>query len=361
MKEINHLFIITTTYHLFNILNICDTSIIDKKESDILIVDFGIDIESKIDIEILKSIFANVYFYKIKVQDEIRIRQVKKAFSILLHKRFGINIKQRYKSIFIPGAESYTKELAFTLSKPGFTLNYYEDGLGTYTNALDIEKVRKENIFKFAYKIAPTDYCSNVYVYKPDYMICNTLNKNLIQIRVDKERQKDWIRVFRGNINEIDEKFIFFGQWYLSREEYQFQKELIEQIMNVIPHDYLCYKLHPSKTDEQLQSVAGTGIKIIDNSNPFEIVNHYYSMRSKVLISVQSTAVSSPKMIFDEEPTVIYLYNIFSNRFPGRISNNVMRAGEKLKEIYKCGSVYCPKDMAEFLQILHSLKGETDA
>lgn len=220
---------------------------------------------------------------------------------------------------------------------------------------LILTKKMQERIFKIKYGCTPLERCSLVFVYNEKYIICNTAKKKIHQIRTNRDNQSKWIHIFKGQFEEIEPRFIFFGQWYDTEEKYKFQKRLFQYVVDSVANENCCFKLHPSKKDEQMQYLDSIN-NVISNSSSFEIFNHYHDMSQKVLISVQSTAISSPKLVYNEEPYVIYLYKIYSECFPDSLSEHVLKAGDQLKSVYHQNRVLIPNSVEEFLTLLAQLR-----
>lgn len=353
------LFIVSTQYQMFNVLNICNNIGVVKDTIDLVILDFGTNIYSKLNINLLNLFFNKVYIHKIKVPRRKLVKNISLALQIIFQGRFGIQNKRKYEEIYIAGTESYSKALAFSMGRKGFKLYYYEEGVGSYTQILDKDlKKKQEFLFQLRYGITPIKRCSRVYLYNPAFVMCNTADKTVCKISSNRSMQKKWIDIFKGEHESIEHRFIFFGQWYESAREYGFQNVLIKALMEVISREDCCIKLHPSRMEEQISYLENNIEKVSSNSSSFEVVNHYHDMRDKVLISVTSTAVSSPKLIYDEEPFVIYCFKIFADLKHEKASENTLGVVEKLKHIYKEDKVFIPESIEEFKQILSVLRDE---
>ena len=117
------LYIASTPFHIFNILNICDSESTIKSECDLLLIDFGTDILKSIEIDELKKQFANVYTHHIKVQKGKFAKRISLIYQIYKKRPFGLKIDNKYDTIYIFGTESYTKAIAFILGAFSFELN----------------------------------------------------------------------------------------------------------------------------------------------------------------------------------------------------------------------------------------------
>ena len=140
------LFIVATPYHLFSVFNICDDLKLPLNERDLLILDFGTDITNRFDMNVLNKTFKNVYIRKIISNNKIT-KRLHIVSEIIKGGDFGTHIDFKYDSVYISETESYSKEIAFSVGKENYKLYYFEDGLGTYTDVLDInQKNARKNI-----------------------------------------------------------------------------------------------------------------------------------------------------------------------------------------------------------------------
>lgn len=66
---------------------------------------------------------------------------------------------------------------------------------------------------------------------------------------------------------------------------------------------------------------------------PWEIYNFYNKLEKKILISYNSTACFTPKIIYDEEPTIIMLFKIKELGIKNENYNDAFL--KNIKKIYK--------------------------
>lgn len=83
---------------------------------------------------------------------------------------------------------------------------------------------------------------------------------------------------------------------------------------------------------------------------PFEVLLAKQNMGNKVLICNYSTACLNAKFIFDQEPTIIFLYNLLET---DERRNEISILISKLKSLYVNKSkIYIPNSIQEFFVIL---------
>ena len=88
-----------------------------------------------------------------------------------------------------------------------------------------------------------------------------------------------------------------------------FDKETFwNKVFECLNKDIAIIKPHPRQKNSTL---SNSGIKVCHNNTlPWEIVCLNNDLSNKVQITIFSQACISPKLIFDQEPTVIFLYKL---------------------------------------------------
>ena len=128
---------------------------------------------------------------------------------------------------------------------------------------------------------------------------------------------------------------------------------LYEYTLEVFGSDDLIMKKHPrSKEDER------KGFRYYQKpSLPFEILCIRNDMNKKVLISVGSTALSTPKMITGQEPYIVLLYKFIQNE--GMNQAPLDHFFTALKESYTdSDKVMMPNSFEEYKECIQKILGE---
>lgn len=110
-------------------------------------------------------------------------------------------------------------------------------------------------------------------------------------------------------------------------------------------------KRHPRECDTMFERE-----QLIDESIPFEVLCTDASADSFILISYLSTAVATPKLMFDKEPYVLLLYNLVDSNLE---TTHLRLYYDSLRKMYKYPQrVLIPKTMAELQENLQLLSLE---
>lgn len=220
-----------------------------------------------------------------------------------------------YKHLFLSSKAYLPRmvQLYYLKSKRLFTTFYFDDGTGSYGQ-------------ERAYRIKFTDKClrwilfgkkaisikNDRYVFSP--CLYSALNeKQDFEVRPIKRvwedvKGKELINKVFGIINkpEIRERAIILDQpkdELFSRDDAQILNGIYKDIAQVIGFNNTVIKKHPRSSAEEY-----IGIKEFQNTGiPFEVYCLNSEMNKKIIISYSSTAVATPKVLFDQEPIVIVL------------------------------------------------------
>ena len=125
-------------------------------------------------------------------------------------------------------------------------------------------------------------------------------------------------------------------------------KKLLEAIEKAFAVDGVVYKYHPRENTADLSKPH-----IIAQNVPFEVFCYWNDFSDKTIISICSTGAFTPKLLFDQEPKVIFLYKLLRKYL---ISADL---DEKLfinfKNSYRDKSrVMIPETVSEFKEMLKS-------
>lgn len=354
--HLQNLFICSSVFQIFNIINLC-TSNCELKKSDVLLIDYGTNIDRYLDLNFMRSKFNNVRIIKHKRRTRNISIYVNVIKEILKNKILTNRWKIEYKNIFISGTEIYSKIYAYRYMDKLKNLYYIEDGLGSYNAVLDENtKKKQDTVFQFFYKEKPLNICKGAYLYEPSNVINNTYNKALYSIpKVKRDTNTSEIikNTFKGDVIDIYQKIIFLEAWFNDMEQYMFQNELLKIVIDVIGIENIGIKKHPNNINNTNLYESRS---LIEGMSSFELNNIYYSLNDKILISIISTACLTPKMIYDEEPYVIFLYNIFLSKYKFPEWSDAEKVIDKVKKTYRIPSkIIVPETIDELKECLRNI------
>ncbi len=250
-------------------------------------------------------------------------------------------------SIFFSYLEPLCLMLARVNKKRKLHLHFmgYEDGIGAYTMPLD----RKPGRFERFLTVAPYFNKECYWVYRPEYVIDSCEDSMLKRIRLDyDDKLKSDILSIWAEVNRIhiEDKYIFFDDTV--------SNDALNQIVDELDclDDSIIVKKHPKRMDD-FYELKGYNI-LAPQSIPFESYLIGNDMSDKVLINTFSSAVINSVFMFNQRPTIIFLYEILEDDAYKYRINEVRKLIEDVRIIYgECKyKIHVPKSFEEFRALL---------
>lgn len=308
----NNIYVCTTQYHLFNIINIIH-GFYQNDNNILIILDCIPSLVEKIHNQAVKS----EMFTKVKI---VKVGQIKGDFKsyfssikcILFPRSIMLNF-ENVDRIFITGTEIYSRIIAFMVLKDKNTkLFFYEDGMGSYDTLLSDQAMNRSNrILKWRFGYYLINRCVAIYVYKPEYVGVNKYNilvERIPTIVVKSTWAYELKRIFGQKSESFPhEEIVYFDAWFNSEEEKTENGKIVSEIIATFL-EKLIIKPHPSNLEEWLGTER---VKVFDSTTAFETLCLTEDVNNRTLISPFSTACILPKMIFDEEPRIILTYRLY--------------------------------------------------
>ncbi len=262
-----------------------------------------------------------------------------------------------YKEIYISTHHNIGKFICLYFLKRGAEVIYYDDGEGSYDNprvyeAFGIEKIVRRILYgKQAVGLSKKRilYCPELFKERfgdsyTVYAIPNWANDtNLLKTVSHVCGYTDLAR--------IDHRFVLLDT--IPSEDFdqrgqEVYEELVKTCVNTLSND-LMIKKHPR--DHRKQEYQCDVYRY--SEIPFEVICANSDIENKVLISSGSTAVFTPKLLFDLEPTIILL-----NRIVGETVVRVDRDSivSFLKNKYQDkAKIIVPESIDELLDVISNL------
>lgn len=316
-------FFAATPYQLINVLNIYN-HFHDNENADIYLLNFATDMK-----KFLPSLKKIGVFKKVISLDELAMKGGKISVIrdyIFPEKHFFQQFfKTKYDIVYtttIGDRNNVFYNIALK-KNPELELRFYDEGAGIYItgfyenndNILKLLKIKK-------WKEANQNF-DKILAYIPN-MVHNEAKGNRVKIPpINKEnivlnnQLKD---VFKYSFNPQYENcnLIYFDQCfsrYISEQEYKKKYRfdafsMLSHINTVYNKDQILLKKHPVtvlKEEEcRVEIDKGSGM-------PWEIIQLYHDFEDKLLVTINSTTVLTPKLLFNKEPYIILLAKLIKN------------------------------------------------
>lgn len=226
-----------------------------------------------------------------------------------------INFEQlNYKYIISSGYLNFNIYFCNYFRKKGTKLYFIDDGIESYLKENTIDTYSK--FYKFfseltgngGTKIIP----EKLFVYNPNLVQKDNVYSLQSLKKLDGITKQDLNWLFDYEKNFIIPKCMVFdqigtGDFKNGNCLLKKQNEILKYLEEKIGMSNILIKLHPRTN----KSIYDSNYKVADVHAPWEIFNMNVEMTEKILVSLSSSACLSPKLIFDEEPIVIFLYKLF--------------------------------------------------
>lgn len=262
--------------------------------------------------------------------------------------------EQKYKHVFFSYADVIIQIALkkILLNNTNAKIHLFEDGVGGYLKFGTNISVKKK-IFNWATCSQGLENYHDLYAFLPELMYETKLP--VIKIPKINSENNIFVNLLNATFNytksedDINEEIIILEQ-PLNFEEGldEIQYKILKE---ALPFDHVI-KLHPRSQSSKYAEFN----KIANSKVPWEIFCLNMQIESKVLVSFFSTAAISNKFLFDQEPTIIFLYDIdvFKENF--KISDELHVFFTNFQNYCRTSDkIYFPKSIAEFRQVLHSL------
>lgn len=351
----NILFIITTKYHLGCALDIF-TRFYQTDQCDIAIIGSGLQKDSKLIADAAKYMQGEI----VLLTEESGKLNKMRDMALLL-----------YRSCITPKkAKKYDRMIVFSpslisaryrLENPQAEVCLGEDGTGSYSGLIlkrfayfdaSLKSDRKpaklmRGIFKSKLDLNPCE----IYVYQPEAVtyhypfpvkkISRTVKTNEI-IRNAMGSHDDNVPCCRA---------VFLGQCYDELDLNSTDMIEITEASNIFGNEF-SYRKHPR------DNWVSRNIKL-DLAKDWELLCENVSEDS-VFISLGSTALQSPKYLYDKEPYLVFTYKLHPKMSKG-FSQSFELLSKSLKKLYHhSDKIYVAENIDDYIAILESIKRKTD-
>ena len=256
--------------------------------------------------------------------------------------------------------------LSYIKRKLPIEVYHYDDGIGSYYSGGELDNIKLyDKVFRmlFVGKRA-VDIPFTKQLFSPDFYqsVCKLSNaahpQNMKAIKKMEPlaRCKTNDSIINGIFGLtsdccIQQRFLFFET--IHAEDYNNKgisvaKNIASLTKETVGVENIIYKFHPrdKNIDPSLPHIENTSV-------PFECFCYYNDFSDKVLITNYSTAVITPKIFYDQEPTIVFLYKIMSDYLISNIDTTIVDA---LKAIYSDKSkIIIPENVEELTAALERL------
>ncbi|MDO4197496.1 MAG: hypothetical protein Q4D13_00735 [Erysipelotrichaceae bacterium] len=263
-------------------------------------------------------------------------------------------LKNKYDVISTPKYSIFVDQICRMNRKAEIEL--FEEGSASY-NPIDLLEMQPR-LYKKVDKVLHngvdlTEY-KRIYLVNED-MYFSDYKDRVIEIpKFDDDFLNELCVLFEDINRQSVDKPIYWISQFLNNEE--FNRMVDEVLSNVNKyHDDVLFCQHPRNHMDNKYGFAES-----DGSHIWELkVLGMKDINEKLLVAIHSTACFSPKMLFDKEPFIIFIYKLGSYEV-----SNMTPAFEKMIEVFKNSysnpdKVMIPEDMEELKECLKKYNERT--
>ncbi len=355
-----------TKYQTLNAINLAYNTFPHEWEIDLYIKSYSAEVR-KIAERIRKyKIFDNVYEYNIRVN---KPKSVKHYYDVLveaiLPRKFVesslselLDIsKKQYDYISITCGQS-SFEVALIRAFSSAETFVLEEGTASYVGDI-VHEFDRKRVWRILGRRLDKIHPQTIYVNNLSF--CDSIaapeKQELLPLNKCGEAYlKMILDIFDYKDNDM---YSFKTMIYLTQPMNEIDPLLIKQVNDV-------HKVIKQYADKGIirihhhdKETYDLGLIKDDTNNMWELTCFNCIEEKHVLIAIGSTAQITPKLLFDKEPWLIFLYNIFqySGRGYSTIKyNNYDATAKKIREQYSDKSkVVIPKSINELRQVLEKI------
>ena len=307
-----------------------------EENADIIISDHtngGEEISDKLK---MSRLFSNVYYAKTLIVARYRYEPsnvklfLKDLFPSRQLKKY-VNIKEKYTDLYLANFDMFSQLLftAISYHNTNLNLHVFEDGLSTYMEIKQYYEYFKPYYWDNSYSKIKRFIHEKVYRKRPLYSNVYrflVFNPNVMKwdpgCRIDLlEKININNASFKQLVNKVfalsdspdryDRKYIFFEESFFADGESINDVELVERLAKKVGKDNIMIKIHPRNP---VNRFAKLGFKTNqDTSIPWEVIlMNMNDVADKVFLTVASSAILNPIMIFGSSIHAYSLYNCLS-------------------------------------------------
>ena len=223
-----------------------------------------------------------------------------------------INKKRKYNKLYFSSRAAIPRMflMYFQKHKYDFEYMYFDDGLGSYYNKWTIHEKATDRLIGKA--ILGKSYkgldVRKLLLYSPD--LFNIAQVNCSE-KIDIQRIPAWDKnlitmlngIFGYSANDEIKESVIILDCCIPDKQRKPVEDFYTKVVELIGRENVIIKSHPRNKGNQID-----GLKYYDNSEiPFELICANLDMTDKLLITISSTAVVTPVLLFGKEPYILTL------------------------------------------------------
>lgn len=186
-------------------------------------------------------------------------------------------------------------------------IHLFEDGFGGYFPLPRYNRRYNDVFYRLTGVSKLVWRYDSIRVFRPELMYTTEVPiKKIPSINIEDKQYREMLNsVFNYSTSDsIEERIVFFEQ---PNYNVPTLDDLLKEIISPYLSDDAIVKLHPrTKQPERYR-----GFNVYKNSGlPWEVIIQNSDIKDNILISSHSTALLTPKLLFNKEPIIVFLYDL---------------------------------------------------
>lgn len=340
-QEIRICWICDTPYQLLNCINYV---VHNKCENEIIDLYIGRQFKKVEEIEKRlkeENIFHSIFPFK-PLRNDLGIRGIVCKLRGMANPEYHMkkmllidfeNIPKQYDVIFMSVLTHFSVARTFLTGIE--TVYFYEDGIGSYYGNLARKRIIIQLIYLiFGYntkKLEPKALYLNNVQFCENKMKCKVYSLPKY-IEKESEINKLLCRIFDYKNNNYYKTFQYIYLMQPNDLQNNIVNEINESILKIF---YNCGKNVLVRTHPRQEKVNTIGLEVDKSQDMWELVCAEEITEQHTLIAFFSTAQLVPKLIYDKEPTLIFIYKLCPQMFYPKTYKHISGLVEKIRKIYR--------------------------
>lgn len=280
--------------------------------------------------------------------------RLKNAFDIKKIKRNLPSSPYNYERVFLSGQSLRNIEFYYSIKSlnKDVSLTLYEEGAFEYcllSMKKNFPQIAFSKVFFHRYYLFD---CDEAYVYSPELIDNKWPNIKIKKIPAFKQNVhliRILNNIFLYQKTELDgktKKIVILDQAFFDHERDAKQIELVEKIISEVGSLNIYIKMHPRSKKGKYKISEDN----IINGTPMEMMMLNEKITDNAFVSITSSATTNFKVVFNEEPVIIMLYNLFPTNNGVSMENE--KFIQKVQDSYVSSNFYIPKTSEDFFDIV---------
>ncbi len=347
---------VNTVYQLFLVINMRMQNVVEG-DADLVISNHTPSLKQYIESLSSSGLFRRIFYVEslglVKSFWRVPDEDKPKAFEKLGYdfQKGEIDFTQ-YDILYTANFSAYINAIYYAY--PHLDVYFYEDGASVC--AVDWRKSFNKYTYVRGF-MDIFDHVSGVYLNSPELM-CVDLGWPLIALpKIDKSSSQvcqTYNSIFHYDGSFHFPPFVFVEQSFPVDNVINNDLEFMQATCDIVGYDNFLVKTHPRNTVNR-SFETGCSRKV-DCVLPFELLLLNSHPDKTVFITVSSTSLISPWVLFGEKPRTILLYKAVSGGINIAAIDQYDIYLDKFSEKYQCRELMIPKSMNEYKKILKRLE-----